>query len=631
MSSSPAHNLQQRSPKENSKRNLESCHDCRNDKKSCHFSDKPWDKEEQGPPCDRCAKKERKCSGPISILRKRKQPLLNQDVSIEKRARNEATETEAEVTQVPITEAQVRDQLKSGRVHHAPRPMAAGWGVADATRSDASSDHLLNQLGNIIATREIVRSCHITSDNVEQWSAGGRNVTRQVKAELLKLEGALTKLFNNTWNSACSPAVIAEASDLYPDNLEPLHYRFHHPAQPAITTSHNDDNAKGLKRLREERFTRKRKSGSYSHADHLCHNICNISHTSGAVQHIAIGQDLLNSLLKATSAVAQIIEQVTIGDDYHTLLPSATDARPGLNKVASFPFCFMALLQADEDVLLDWWRQDSKTLFEVDALGRTPMHSAAYFGRVSALERILAESKDKKFISQFKKDVFGFFPHMIAACKDDIESFKLLLQYGANIHEPDDNWRTCLDLAVLNGSVKVVAFMLSNGSGYATCCNPIVSAIERKRFDVVTIFIDHYTTRSHHDPSHLIDAANLARNYGRIDISDVLREAYDRQLLPLNAALQTLADVPYNSQNIEQSVIEPWPPAEFDMSCILDRTPHTTAGSRQETTRALTGSFEGIRQYPQPEGSYNSYLAVPPYQRHRTQRPTGLLRPHDAG
>lgn len=129
----------------------------------------------------------------------------------------------------------------------------------------------------------------------------------------------------------------------------------------------------------------------------------------------------------------------------------------------------------------------------LDYLQRTPIHVAAYAGRIHELQCIF--DHDILAAVNAGQDIFGLTPLMVAACKDDVKAFTLLLRHGADHTVKDLLGRSVLALAARNGSQGIVRLLLRHGnippSSQLDLCE-LCEAVRHGRRDIVDLLLGRY-------------------------------------------------------------------------------------------------------------------------------------------
>ncbi len=94
-----------------------------------------------------------------------------------------------------------------------------------------------------------------------------------------------------------------------------------------------------------------------------------------------------------------------------------------------------------------------------DALGRTPLHLAAFYGRVKIIELLIASGADIN-----AKDHTDMTPLHAAAISGGRQSVQLLLDKQADIGARTEAGQTALHLAAATGQPKLSRFLIERGA-----------------------------------------------------------------------------------------------------------------------------------------------------------------------
>ena len=94
-----------------------------------------------------------------------------------------------------------------------------------------------------------------------------------------------------------------------------------------------------------------------------------------------------------------------------------------------------------------------------DALDRTPLHIAAFYGRTRIIERLIASGADVN-----AKDHIGMTPLHAAVISGGRQSVQLLLDRQADLAAQTEAGQTALHLAAATGEPKLTKFLIERGA-----------------------------------------------------------------------------------------------------------------------------------------------------------------------
>ena len=94
-----------------------------------------------------------------------------------------------------------------------------------------------------------------------------------------------------------------------------------------------------------------------------------------------------------------------------------------------------------------------------DALDRTPLHMAAFYGRVKTIDLLLASGADIA-----ARDHVGMTPLHAGVISGGRQSVQLLLDKGADINAQTESGQTALHLAASTGQPKLSRFLMERGA-----------------------------------------------------------------------------------------------------------------------------------------------------------------------
>lgn len=129
-----------------------------------------------------------------------------------------------------------------------------------------------------------------------------------------------------------------------------------------------------------------------------------------------------------------------------------------------------------------------------DALGRTPLHMAAFFGNTKTTEFLIANGADLN-----ARDLVGMTPLHIAVISGGRQEVEVLLEKKAEINARSDVGQTALHLAAATGQPKLSRFLLEHGANPqikdADGKTPLAYAIQNKH-PQATAVLQKYTPKT---------------------------------------------------------------------------------------------------------------------------------------
>jgi ankyrin repeat protein len=138
---------------------------------------------------------------------------------------------------------------------------------------------------------------------------------------------------------------------------------------------------------------------------------------------------------------------------HHAVVEVIADALPEIDIFAA------AALGRTDDLGRALRQPDATTLLSYD--GWTPLHLAAFFGRLEAARMLLTAAADVHAIS---KNSLSNTPLHAAIAGGHPEVALLLIERGADVRVPDSGGYTPLHIAAENGLVAVVKALLARGA-----------------------------------------------------------------------------------------------------------------------------------------------------------------------
>jgi ankyrin repeat protein len=129
-----------------------------------------------------------------------------------------------------------------------------------------------------------------------------------------------------------------------------------------------------------------------------------------------------------------------------------------------------------------------------DALGRTPLHMAAFYGNTKTTEFLIANGADLN-----ARDLVGMTPLHIAVISGGRQEVEVLLEKKAQINAKSDVGQTALHLAAATGQPKLSRFLIEHGADPqikdADGKTPLAYAIQNKH-PQATAVLQKYTPKT---------------------------------------------------------------------------------------------------------------------------------------
>lgn len=465
------------------------CRRCRHDKQKCVPQDRDW---EAGEKCRRCLDRGYECSAlEKAPYKPRKRRTTSATVNSNTTARSPISRG-GSVGMPILTPTRSEPAPTSSR----PRPVIA-WeaevesmpseniisvshsdleNVATSARKSGEQDArmILAKLGDFHATRELLRRDLKLCDRVETWLGSSSHIDKireAIKAVIVAIEAGFWTCCRET-ESFTKGKDIGPSKEAFLEKLGSIKYRFRFPVPiellesigPSGTADDNDDDD-----VQEELHELHKRKRIWSAADYLVGNASGRKSSRHPVHAHSEGE-VVACFMKASDGIKDIFSEIVLEDAEHrqTLRIGFDQVK---NAISAFPACHLAVAEASAHVLLALWKQPSISPWEVDYLARTPVHSAAYAGKLQGLSNIF--TKYPKVVGNTGCDNFGLTPLAIAACRDDLQTFVKLSSnseeylnssYTPDVFDKEGLPMSVLALAARNGSIKVVHYIMGHPS-----------------------------------------------------------------------------------------------------------------------------------------------------------------------
>lgn len=440
--------------------------------------------------------------------------------------------------------------------------------IAAPSRKSAEVEarRLLAKLGNQNAARGVFRSDLHLCTQIERW-IGPNTILSKIRAAIQAAIDAIHIDFDASIRHARSLSTrdIGSCKETFLLQVLLNQQRFHHP--PTMDSSDDGRPSQSPEdiSIREALHGLQKRKSDWSDADYLCGEICSRPRGSHGT-HPNSEAELTTSYIKASEGISRVLSDIVLENfEQHDLL-FGTSTRPGpiAASILTYPACHLAIRQASPSVLLDLWKRSPIQPWEIDCLRRTPVHVAAYIGCITELSRIF--DHDGTTAKDVGQDIFGLTPLLIAACKDDVKAFLLLLKHGADYSAQDNEGRSALALAARNGSHRVVDLILRSGTVPYSCKSELNEAIASGHKAIVRQFITYYNQQPF-DVDNTIqiqDGIALAKRKGLNDIAQELSHVRPRTQHS-NAAIDSIEALRYEDY-LQESAYDTNPLIDADCS-----------------------------------------------------------------
>lgn len=544
-------------PEQPKKRQMIMCPRCRKDKQFCKFpADQPWSPIQK---CLRCEQMRYECGKPERKARAPRTPRLparcippspNEQELLVNRARNGNAQMEYDVTALARTlqtDAVIVPQLPNTNAHR-PRPLPAALGLGqyiDSPDTDRSSTQhsediagpsrkdlenqarrLLVSLGDHLALRALLSSDLRDCDLVEGWLGKPNPTAREA------LEAALASL-ETSFRTALEAATSFATRNLGGCKVELLAQLMLYESR--FAEGSNMDHTRSVPKnaaLRQMFAAQQRRKGSCSEADNLCGFGFNVDPSSLTELSATTSEsDLLHRYAVASAGITRVLAGLVFDNSVHRQLLLGSDTANG--PILTYPAGHIAIPTAPSAIHFQLRRcRSTPSLWEIDCLRRTPVHVAAYCGRLESLIHVFREDPATARGTlptdlHMLPDLYGLTPLMITACRNDVRGFNILSQFGADLNERDGEGRTLLALAARNGSEGIVEAILGSRivpfSDKSELCEAIIGGHKL----IAQSLLAHLRLNSSSSDfiSEVDEALTIAKERSLNDIAEMLSEA----------------------------------------------------------------------------------------------------------
>lgn len=551
----PQPQLQPEQPK---KRQMVMCPRCRRDKQLCKFDEgTSWPAHK----CVRCEQMRYDCGKPERKARAARTPRLSHGALPTPTREPEATQNKFGIETAPshlsdnaLAMALQTDAVVVPRLGHSdgvrirPLPAAFGLGeyagspdtnppssqysedIAGPSRKDLEiqARRLLTVLGDHLGVKAILSSDQRICNKVASWRGeASHEAVRKVTLALETAISSLTASFRSTLETATSFAT----RNLGGCKMELLAQLMLFESRFASECDRPDTSMTTSDALREMFFAQQRRKGSCSEADNLCtvpFNSSNIESSPPTDTRISSSEaDLVQRHMIACHDITRILAGLVFNNASHRELLLGSELSDPTGPILTYPAGHLAILTAPTAVHFQLWRCRATVLpWEIDCLRRTPVHIAAFFGRLESLIHVFRE--DPATARGFLPDLLGLTPVQIAVCRNDVRGFNILCQFDPEARNTlDGEGRSLLALAARNGSEGIVEAILSSRVIPISLRSELDEAIVGGHKGIVQSLVFHLRSNSPWSSftSEIEQALNTAKDLGQIEIVDMLDSA----------------------------------------------------------------------------------------------------------
>lgn len=472
------------------RRNNLLCKRCRNDKQACkgNLDSSPpvydWD---SGEKCQRCRLFGYECSVPETKLRAKKKCRAEQVVvapvaqadRLEQALRSDARVVGPSGLNIPTRDPNIEMAKQCGQ-----RPIdswcAFDGGEAEDTQWDsetpASEDftytrkgaqnqarRLVVKLQNLLALRILLEQELEILSRIQIWTASDPRVETCIAA-IRELIASTVTMFTGTINTA--EGYVTSRKDMgnykraFVGDIRCLKLISNSCNPSPLPTCQPEANTSKADVFDDDFHDQQKREHIYSAAELIIKDIHRCSPTAAEEGRKTSDQTQIDNFEMASHDIGTILSEIKMENpEHHSVIFDPLAQCRNTTAVPLYLPGHLAARTGSPSVSLQLWKAvQLDHPWQLDCFGRTPVHFAAYYACVSNLEETFKHNAS--LVSGLRPDRFGLTPLAIAACKNDLKSFKLLLQYGARLDAQDSYGRSILDLAVAYNSDDVVGCIL---------------------------------------------------------------------------------------------------------------------------------------------------------------------------
>lgn len=547
-------------PQEPKRRNNIMCKNCRHDKQRCEPRDYNW---QGGGKCERCVKLGYECSVPEKKERaKRNQKRseivfdgmpqrLGSDDRIFQSIRQAASAGDSNTQTVrgrPVVSwfADADNAQHSNIIAGDSDTPASEDFTQVGKSSETEARHLVAKLSTLLVLRVLFEQDLVLLTQIEKWTetsvyidtcrAALQDFVARVMDESQKVkEKAESLIIEKRPMGAYKGEFVRDIENL----VEKL-YNFRESPLPECNKQWVDSPSA---LFRKEKYRLQKRKNISSAAAMVVEGVHNCTQQPVDIHRDSDATQVAN-FQQAGEEIKAMLSDMQLNDPRHDRIFFRSSAC-GRISLLYFP-SHLAVRNSTESILKQLWTESLATPWELDCFGRTPVHYGAYYACVSNLETIFKHSR--KLVVDLRPDQFGMTPLAIAACKDDIKSFRLLLKHGAPL-DVQVNGRSVLALAARNNSIEVVKHILALDQLPISLSSELVEATERGHKEIAQLLMQKYDSMPMNEYSLQIDHAHgIAQRRNERELTETL---VSRHSMPnTQQAAIALHDLEYSQNNV---------------------------------------------------------------------------------
>lgn len=563
------------------RRNKIMCKNCRHDKQRCEPRIYDWYKGER---CERCIKFDYDCSPPEKKERtKRKQKITEPSAVSEaqtnvfdgmaQRFNSDDRIFPSTGRAFPARDPNIEMAKQNGQLpvvswfadtDNAPgEDVVAGDSDTPASEdftqvgksSEARARHLVAKLGTLLVVRILFEQDMLFLSQIEEWigtspyidtcRAAFHDFIDRVMEESWKLaeKAKLIVLEKKHMGSYDKEAFLEDVGNL----ADKLH-DFRRPSLPKCV-ERVDVPGEFFRSTRYHLQKAQKRKNIFSAAALMTKAAHNCTLDSSNLRRDSNATQVTN-FQQASEDIRRVLSDMQLHDPEHDkMFFGPLNQHPNHRNACVYLPTHLASRNSTESILKQLWTESSASPWELDCFGRTTVHYAAYYACVMNLEAIFKH--DMKLVTGLRPDRFGMSPLAIAACKNDLKSFRLLLKYGASL-DAQVNGKSILALAARNNSIEIVKYILAMDRLPPSLYSELVEATERGHEEIVHLLMQKYNSMHKDDYSLQINhARDIAQTFGDHGLARTM--ALPCAIPNVNQAVISLQDLDHNNVVSDQA------------------------------------------------------------------------------